>query len=141
MMVSLVPSTAIFLFPTSISLSSTNSLFFPSFKGPFCDFNSLAMSTVNGFRRMIRRFLENKIDVQDLARSLDTSKLSPLAVTSLDLPDIQKIFGLANVVNDVQLCDACLRLPRFQYVSPMNRTHQLTTARNLLWKVGQRSSS
>jgi hypothetical protein len=58
------------------------------------------MSTVSGLRRMIRRFVEHKIDVQDLVRILETTKPSPLAVTSLSLPDIQKIHDLTMVGDD-----------------------------------------
>ncbi|KKK13134.1 hypothetical protein ARAM_006973 [Aspergillus rambellii] len=59
------------------------------------------MSTVTGLRRIIRRFLEHKIDAQDLTRILEApTKLPLLAVTSLSLPDIQKILGLTLVVDD-----------------------------------------
>jgi hypothetical protein len=49
---------------------------------------------------MIRRFVEHKIDVQDLVRILETTKPSPLAVTSLSQPEIQKVLGLTLVVDD-----------------------------------------
>jgi hypothetical protein len=58
------------------------------------------MSTVSGLRRMIRRFLEHKIDAQDLVRILETTMPSPLAVTSLSLQDIEKILGLTQVLDD-----------------------------------------
>lgn len=101
------------------------------------------MSTVSGLRRMIRRFLEHKIDAQDLARVLEapTTKPSPLAVTSLSLPDIQKILGLTLVMDD-----------EFDYVAPvpvpqdlsmlarwMVQRNQLISARTLVGKVRPRS--
>ncbi|KGO73427.1 hypothetical protein PITC_085650 [Penicillium italicum] len=59
------------------------------------------MSTISGLRRVVRRFLEHKIDAQDLARALESPKKpEPLAVTSLSLQDIQKIFGLTLVLDD-----------------------------------------
>lgn len=59
------------------------------------------MSTVSGLRRVIRRFLQNQIDAQDMARILELPKKpEPLAVTSLSLPEIQKILGLTLVVDE-----------------------------------------
>ena len=59
------------------------------------------MSTVSGLRRVIRRFLQNQIDAQDMARTLELPKKpEPLAVTSLSLPEIQKILGLTLVVDE-----------------------------------------
>ncbi|KAJ5965040.1 uncharacterized protein N7479_004916 [Penicillium vulpinum] len=52
-------------------------------------------------RRAIRRFLEHKIDTQEMARILETpEKPEPLAVTSLSLRDIEKILGLTQVMDD-----------------------------------------
>lgn len=55
------------------------------------------MSTVSGLQRIIRCFLEQKIDTEDLKRIMEAP---PLAVTSLMLPDIQKIFGLTQAMDD-----------------------------------------
>lgn len=104
----LAPSTATYLFrfPTFISL-----LFFnhpqPSLScfqvQPSVIFilHIYAMSTVSSLRRLIRRFLAHQIDAQDMARILEVSKNpEPLAVTSLSLPEIQKVLGLTMVVDD-----------------------------------------
>ncbi|CAG7925820.1 unnamed protein product [Penicillium olsonii] len=60
------------------------------------------MSTVPGLLRVIRHIVEHKIDAQDLVRMMEdnNTELPPLAVTSLDRYDIQRMLGLTPVVDD-----------------------------------------
>ena len=93
----------------------------PSFNHPqpsvIFTFYTHAMSTVSGLRRVIRRFLANQIDAQDMAKALELPKKpEPLPITSLSLPEIQKILGLTLVVDD-----------EFDFIAPIPVPQGLST--------------
>ncbi|CAG8170147.1 unnamed protein product [Penicillium salamii] len=57
------------------------------------------MSTARGLRRVICRFLDGKIDVEELARMVDNSTTTSLPVTVLSLSDVQKMFNLTKILD------------------------------------------
>jgi hypothetical protein len=85
------------------------------------------MSTVSALRRILRRFLDHEIDPKDVERILEAPKKpEPLAVTSLSLPDVQKVLGLTLVVDD-----------EFDFVTPIPVPEDLSMlARGLYKEIG-----
>ncbi|CAG7996292.1 unnamed protein product [Penicillium salamii] len=57
------------------------------------------MSSANGLRHLIRRFLDRKINVDELARIVGPANTTTLAVTALSPKDVPKMFGLTKVLD------------------------------------------
>ncbi|CAG7972631.1 unnamed protein product [Penicillium salamii] len=72
------------------------------------------MSTARGLRRIIRRFLDRKINIEDLEKIVGDSATTSLPVTGLSLKDVQKMFSLRQIL-DVE----------FDTVEPVQLPHDL----------------
>ncbi|CAG8880331.1 unnamed protein product [Penicillium salamii] len=81
-------------------------------------FYCFTISIVNGLRHLLRHFLDRKLNGEDLVNIVDASNIHSLATTAMSLWDVEKMFGLIQIL-DVEFDSvAPVALPEDLSISP-----------------------